>query len=82
MVLPNRDIETAIAVLRFIHKKHHVKPRQLAKDADVSTTLMYNILTYDDRPRVGGEAESKILALVDRLKLEYPGACPTKVTQK
>lgn len=82
MVLPKRNIDTAIRVLRIIHKSHHITPRELANDADASVTAMYNILTYGDRPRPGSKNEAKILALVDRLKLEYPEDCPTKVIRK
>ncbi len=82
MVLPKRDIETAIAVLQKIVKNEYEKVVHLALDAGISPSSMYGYIHYGIRPKPGGRKERAILELVDRLKQKYPEDCPTKVTQK
>lgn len=82
MVLPKRDIEAAIAVLKRIKEKRYKRIVHMARDAGISISWMYQIIEYGQRPRPGGEIEAKILDFVDKLKQKYPEDCPQEVTPK
>jgi len=90
MTSADRDIQAAIDVIRRIAKTYHVPCHILAKDAikpngaAISADYLYKILdpTYDQKPLPGGPVEEALFRLAEKLRVRYPGDCPTELKAK